>query len=584
MNTSVGFRQAVEVVALHLSVASAATGLTSPDGTPQVDIADRLSGELNGVGVHLYGERPYGHIVSVRTLATLPFLARTVQEEESSAWLYWNAAVEDDAFAHETQAWYTSVQSRTAMDHAMNVSMSPASIVAESMSPRKAKISHVTRNVQDYESLIVAKLVQEGLDVGAAEDLLRTRWSEGGKQGLATAWKQWAEYVTEQVDEAIDLLEPTAVQLVNFLRRVRHGQFRTGAKQGVQTKGAWIRGVRSAISTTMALWSQTSSIGSHPLVTGYITAVLNEDFNVLRKRGYRYDDTWDVELLFDMLRRLKLETFLSCVLTAASGVTKGDWQKSVCEVRDAAVALARVVLACRSHDLSCIYRGARSEHDCLRFHLAGTKECPLVSGREHVMSVGGEPEPPSSAAKPAGPFGVLGVSIRYFGPKQRHSMAVRSHGYTDWITVDSVADDPAVCLACLLYWYVRASEMLPAGLIGDATFVSNTARKDRGNKFYNLTPDALAAIMKRNMKAAGVPEDFLPHSARAAGMAFHKKGGYTEDMVLARANLSSRTYKLHYERQIRRKEYVPPAGIPEHGTPADTGSAASPVGAFDFHG
>jgi hypothetical protein len=32
------------------------------------------------------------------------------------------------------------------------------------------------------------------------------------------------------------------------------------------------------------------------------------------------------------------------------------------------------------------------------------------------------------------------VSVRYFGPKQRKSMAVRSHGYTDWITVDSVAD------------------------------------------------------------------------------------------------------------------------------------------------
>ena len=71
MNTSVGFRQAVEVVALHLSVASAATGLTSPDGAPQVDIADRLSGELNGMGVGVSSR----HIVSVRTLATLPFLA-----------------------------------------------------------------------------------------------------------------------------------------------------------------------------------------------------------------------------------------------------------------------------------------------------------------------------------------------------------------------------------------------------------------------------------------------------------------------------------------------------------------------------
>ena len=122
---------------------------------------------------------------------------------------------------------------------------------------------------------------------------------------------------------------------------------------------------------------------------------------------------------------------------------------------------------------------------------------------------------------------------------------------TFWILYRNICS-VSLCLACLLHWYVRASEMFPAGLTGDATFVSNTARTDRGNKFYNLTPDALAAIMKRNMKEAGVPEDFLPHSARAAGMAFHKKGGYTEDMVLARANMSSRTYKLHYERQIRR--------------------------------
>ena len=90
----------------------------------------------------------------------------------------------------------------------------------------------------------------------------------------------------------VDKMDPTPIELVNFLRAIR--EYRSGAKQGEQVSGGWVRGMRSAISTTVALWTRHSSIGSHPVVSGYVTAVLNEDFNTMKKRGYnKYDDLGD---------------------------------------------------------------------------------------------------------------------------------------------------------------------------------------------------------------------------------------------------------------------------------------------------
>jgi len=34
-------------------------------------------------------------------------------------------------------------------------------------------------------------------------------------------------------------------------------------------------------------------------VSGYITSIKNEDFQYLGEKGYRYDDTWDTEPLYD---------------------------------------------------------------------------------------------------------------------------------------------------------------------------------------------------------------------------------------------------------------------------------------------
>ena len=57
------------------------------------------------------------------------------------------------------------------------------------------------------------------------------------------------------------------------------------------------------------------------------------------------------------------------------------------------------------------------------------------------------------------------------GSYERHSLAVRSHGYTDWITVDAISDS-RICVAQLMYLYIRTTELLPAGVQGDSLFLS----------------------------------------------------------------------------------------------------------------
>ena len=57
--------------------------------------------------------------------------------------------------------------------------------------------------------------------------------------------------------------------------------------------------------------------------------------------------------------------------------------------------------------------------------------------------------------------------------------------------------------------------------------------------------------MKDAMTAAGIPEDFLPHSARHAGLAHLKRSGMSDDEVMERANMSARTYVTYYRRKIR---------------------------------
>ena len=450
---------------------------------------------------------------------------------------------------HETEDWYMYYATTTPQAEDLEASTGALSI---GTSPRR-RGNAPQRKQSDHHQEVVAKLVDAGMLPEAAEQLMQTRWSEGGAKNLAAAWKQWSQHCEIMLHKGyvVDRMDPTPIELVNFLRAIRKGEYRSGAKKGEQVSGGWVRGMRSAISTTVALWTRHSSIGSHPVVSGYVTAILNEDFNTLKKRGYKYDDTWETEPFYDEMRKRNIKMF-------QLNAKMPTFRNMVNALRDVMLGVTRLALACRSHDLTCVFRGLRSDHDRVRFWLADDVDCPYQNRRSGLKSIGGEPLEPNGT--PQGPYGVRGVAVRYFGPKQRHSLAVRSHGYTDWITVDAIADS-RICVAQLMYLYIRASELLPAGVQGDALFLSHTARKDRDDKFYAMKPASLATAMQRMMIAAGIPVEFTAHSARHAGMAAGKASGMNDDELCARSNMSSATYKKYYQRQVRHKVAEPSAGV-----------------------
>ena len=84
----------------------------------------------------------------------------------------------------------------------------------------------------------------------AAEQLMQTRWSEGGAKNLAAAWKQWSQHCETMLQQGytVDKMDPTPIELVNFLRAIRKGEYRAGAKKNEQVSGGWVRGMWYALS------------------------------------------------------------------------------------------------------------------------------------------------------------------------------------------------------------------------------------------------------------------------------------------------------------------------------------------------
>ena len=93
-------------------------------------------------------------------------------------------------------------------------------------------------------------------------------------------------------------------------------------------------------------------------------------------------------------------------------------ENTIGQVRDGALGVGRLALACRFAYLTCIFWGIRLEHDTLRFWFQDAEQCPITGSRTGVKSIGGEPEAPENF-KGVGPYGITGVFVRYFGPKQQ---------------------------------------------------------------------------------------------------------------------------------------------------------------------
>eukprot|EP01050_Picozoa_sp_SAG11_P027272 SAG11_NODE_6842_length_1237_cov_2.188049_2_plen_84_part_00 len=83
---------------------------------------------------------------------------------------------------------------------------------------------------------------------------------------------------------------------------------------------------------------------------------MNDDFDKGHRR-YRYDDTWDVELIFTYVR----DHFHGDM----PATTALERRQRLSQHRSNLIALGRILLANRSHDMTCIMRGQRSPTECI---------------------------------------------------------------------------------------------------------------------------------------------------------------------------------------------------------------------------
>jgi hypothetical protein len=399
---------------------------------------------------------------------------------------------------------------------------SPGSILAavhdalpRAASPPQLDGSPLLPRTDARRAALRRNLAARGCDDAAVDQILDHNWATSTSDGHDSAWRQWERHCAERLDSTRRDC-PTAADLVNFLQRVRDGDF---SDKDVDTFSAeWVRKVRSSVSITVSMWSDAGlRIGEHPLVTSFIQSLTNDDMMHRGRRKYRYDDTWDVEALFQSLL-----TIVSSAAFASLRATGG--RRFVHALRDVVIPLARVLLCCRSSDLRCVFRGDDSDHECIRFSFDN------YGNDNRVLSA---------------------VSVRYYAPKQRRSMPTAARGYTDWVTVDVVDATHAVvpCLATLLYEYYSLTQHLPN--YDDALLLTVDANAAHDGKHWGLSSDRLANVMRSAMTAAGVPADFLPHSARHAGIAFQRSQGMCDDDVMHRANMQAATYVRHYRRHIR---------------------------------
>ena len=113
----------------------------------------------------------------------------------------------------------------------------------------------------------------------------------------------------------------------------------------------------------------------------------------------------------------------------------------------------------------------------------------------------------------------------------------------------------------------------------DAFILTERPNHKHDNKLWGLSSERLAKRMKHMMTLAGIPADFLAHSARHAGVNMRKDGatlmklGYQtkpwcDQDVMQHARMSAKTYVTHYLRSIRAstlEEHVPSTSRPPDG-------------------
>eukprot|EP01050_Picozoa_sp_SAG11_P005842 SAG11_NODE_428_length_9551_cov_6.526978_1_plen_368_part_10 len=231
---------------------------------------------------------------------------------------------------------------------------SPVLTSPDSVASTSALLSRATARV----SALRANLAAQGCAPAVVDQIVMHNWAASTGSNHDSAWHQWERHCAELLDDS-RRDNPSHADLCNFLARVRRGDFST---KDVDTFSAeWVRKVRSTVSATVAMWQgRGMRVGEHPLVSSYIQSLTNDDYLHHDRRKYKYEDTWDVQPVFDYVHSVVESDAFSVRVQPLNSAMRST-------LRSVVVPLARIILCCRSSDLTCIYRGQSSDVQCIRF-------------------------------------------------------------------------------------------------------------------------------------------------------------------------------------------------------------------------
>lgn len=170
---------------------------------------------------------------------------------------------------------------------------SPVLTSPDSVASTSALLSRATARV----SALRSNLAAQGCAPAVVDQIVMHNWAASTGSNHDSAWHQWERHCAELLDDS-RRDNPSPADLCNFLARVRRGDFST---KDVDTFSAeWVRKVRSTVSATVAMWQgRGMRVGEHPLVSSYIQSLTNDDYLHHDRRKYKYEDTWDVQPVFD---------------------------------------------------------------------------------------------------------------------------------------------------------------------------------------------------------------------------------------------------------------------------------------------
>jgi hypothetical protein len=334
-------------------------------------------------------------------------------------------------------------------------------------------------------SHIRESLAKQGLPAKVI-DRLGSAWKASTIASYESPWSAWQNHCRK---EGVSVNDPSVSNFLSFLENT----FEKGVAHSTYNTAA------SSVATAIHL-SSGVNLSTNPVVMLFRKALRNEKPPVPK-----YEDTWDIGILFKYLSSLGINSKLSLsVLTLK------------------VIILLKIDLMGRGSDLSKAFRS------------------------QVVFS------------------GAKSFRIRMYSTKEQGKSSKFSHGkWTKWVEVGDYPKDRKICSVSTLKAYIKrttsseyANDICVEGKQTRGLFASIVVAKSGQSKgkFWSLSSQRISKYVLEGMSKAGIDvSKYGAHSTRHASVSMARDAGANLEKVLCQARMSSkRNFEKFYYRSVER--------------------------------